>query len=108
MRKIIIRSLNALGIAEITEAADGNEALQLFQGKTFDMVLTDWNMPHKTGLDVIRGIRDAGSKVPIIMATTEGEKSRVVEAIQAGVTDYIVKPFTAELLREKLVKHLSA
>lgn len=107
MRKIIIRSLNVVGVSDITEAADGDEALHLFQFKPFDLVLTDWNMPGKTGIDVIRGIRQEGSTIPIIMATTEGEKNRVVEAIQAGVSDYIVKPFTADLLREKLAKHLT-
>jgi two-component system chemotaxis response regulator CheY len=107
MRKIIIRSLNAVGVSDVTEASDGDEALQLFQRAAFDMVLTDWNMPRKTGLELVRGIREIGSKVPIIMATTEGEKGRVIEAIQAGVSDYIVKPFTADVLRAKLEKHLA-
>jgi two-component system chemotaxis response regulator CheY len=66
--------------------------------------MTDWNMPNKTGIELTREIRASGSKVPVFMVTTEGEKGRVLEAIQAGITDYLVKPFTAEALREKLNK----
>lgn len=105
MRKIIIRSLQAVGVPEATEAADGNEAVALFQPGSFDLVLTDWNMPGKTGLEVVEAIRSQDAKVPIIMITTEAEKGRVLQAIQAGVSDYLVKPFTAETLREKLEKH---
>ena len=105
MRKIILRSLQAVGVTEATEAADGNEAVSLFKPGHFDMVLTDWNMPGKTGLEVIQAIRAQDAKVPIIMVTTEAEKARVMQAIQAGVSDYLVKPFTADTLREKLTKH---
>ena len=105
MRKIILRSLQAVGVTEATEAADGMEAVALFKPGQFDMVLTDWNMPGKTGLEVIQEIRAQDPKVPIIMITTEAEKSRVMQAIQAGVSDYLVKPFTADTLREKLTKH---
>jgi two-component system chemotaxis response regulator CheY len=104
MRKIILRSLSAVGVENVVEAADGDEAVDLFGKGTFDMVLTDWNMPGKNGLDVIKDIRKTNTEVPIIMVTTEAEKSRVVEAIQAGVSDYLVKPFTADTLREKLEK----
>lgn len=107
MRKIILRSLNALGVTDVTEAADGVEALSAFAKTSFDLVLTDWNMPNKNGLEVIQEIRAQGSKVPIIMATTEGEKRRVLEAINAGVSDYIVKPFEADLLRSKLDKFVN-
>jgi len=105
MRKIILRSLHAVGVSQAVEAADGNEALALFKPGEFSLVLTDWNMPGKTGLEVIQEIRAKDPKVPIIMVTTEAEKSRVVQAIQAGVSDYLVKPFTADTLREKLTKH---
>jgi two-component system chemotaxis response regulator CheY len=105
MRKIILRSLNAVGVTEITEAGDGDEAIKAFGEGEFDLVLTDWNMPGKSGLEVIQSIRQTNTKVPIIMVTTEAEKSRVLEAIQAGVSDYLVKPFTADTLREKLAKH---
>ncbi len=105
MRKIILRSLQAVGVDDVTEAADGAEAVSLFQPNDFDMVLTDWNMPGKTGLEVVQEIRARDSEVPIIMVTTEAEKGRVMQAIQAGVSDYLVKPFTADTLREKLEKH---
>lgn len=105
MRKIILRSLDAVGVTSATEAADGEEAMGLFEPGKFDLVLTDWNMPRKNGLEVIQGIREIDSDVTIIMVTTEAEKSRVLEAIQAGVSDYMVKPFTADTLREKLEKH---
>jgi two-component system chemotaxis response regulator CheY len=102
MRKIIIRALNAVGYTDIVEAADGVEALAAFRTHGFQLVLTDWNMPNKSGLELTRDIRAMGSSVPIFMVTTEGEKSRVLEAISAGVTNYLVKPFTADVLREKL------
>jgi two-component system chemotaxis response regulator CheY len=105
MRKIIIRSLQAVGVDATTEAQDGAEAVSLFKPGEFDMVLTDWNMPGKTGLEVVQEIRALDAKVPIIMVTTEAEKGRVMQAIQAGVSDYLVKPFTADTLREKLQKH---
>jgi two-component system, chemotaxis family, chemotaxis protein CheY len=105
MRKIIIRSLQAVGVTEVTEAADGTEAVAMFQPGKFDMVLTDWNMPGKSGLEVVQDIRGRDAKIPIIMVTTEAEKGRVMQAIQAGVSDYLVKPFTADTLREKLSKH---
>jgi len=105
MRKIIIRSLQAVGVPTAVEAADGNEAVSLFSPGQCDMVLTDWNMPGKTGIEVVQAIRAQDPKVPIIMVTTEAEKARVMQAIQAGVSDYLVKPFTADTLREKLVKH---
>jgi two-component system chemotaxis response regulator CheY len=105
MRKIILRSLQAVGIPSAVEAADGHQAVAAFKPGEFDMVLTDWNMPGKSGLEVIREIRAQDAKVPIIMVTTEAEKERVMQAIQAGVSDYLIKPFTAEMLREKLEKH---
>ncbi len=104
MRKILIRSLNACGLAEVVEAADGAEAIRLFGEQSFDLVLTEWNMPAKSGLDLIQAIRASGAKVPIIMITTEAEKSRVVEVIKAGVSEYVIKPFTAEMLRGKIEK----
>ncbi len=105
MRKIILRSLQAVGVTDTTEACDGAEAVSLFAPGKFDMVLTDWNMPGMTGLEVLQAIRAQDAKIPIIMVTTEAEKTRVLQAIQAGVTDYLVKPFTPDTLREKLEKH---
>ncbi len=102
MRRIIIRSLEAIGVSGAAEAGDGHEGLAKFQAGKFDLVLTDWNMPGKTGPELARDIRQTGSTVPIIMITTEAERARVVEAIQAGVSDYLIKPFQADALREKL------
>jgi two-component system, chemotaxis family, chemotaxis protein CheY len=102
MRKVLLRSLSACGITDVAEAGDGEEALQLFAAEAFDLVLTEWNMASKTGLEVIQAIRASGAQVPIIMITAEAEKSRVIEAIRAGVTDYLIKPFTPEMLREKI------
>lgn len=105
MRKIILRSLDEVGVKGVIEAIDGEEALGLFEPGKFDLVLTDWNMPGKSGLEVIQDIRRRDQDVKIFMVGTEADKSRVLEAIQAGVSDYLVKPFTAEMLREKLDKH---
>jgi two-component system chemotaxis response regulator CheY len=104
MRKIILRSLQAVGVPDAAEAGDGDEAIKMFAEAKYDLVLTDWNMPGKNGLEVIQEIRKSNKDVPIIMVTTEAEKTRVMEAIQAGVSDYLVKPFTAETLRAKLEK----
>ncbi len=104
MRKIIIRSLNAVGYTDIVEAGDGSEGLLAFQRHAFDLVMTDWNMPNKSGIELTTDIRATGSTVPIFMVTTEGEKGHVLQAIKAGISDYLVKPFTADALREKLGK----
>lgn len=103
MRKIIARSLASVGITEIQEAGDGREALATFgDGSGFDLVITDWNMPEMNGLELTQAIRSSGSKVPVMMVTTESEKDSVLKAIQAGVNDYLVKPFDNEMLRLKL------
>jgi two-component system, chemotaxis family, chemotaxis protein CheY len=105
MRAIIVRSLNSLGVSDVVQAEDGTKAVELFQPGVFDLVLTDWNMPGKTGLEVIQEIRKLDANVPVIMITTESDKARVVQAIQAGVTDFVVKPFDSKVLREKLTKY---
>lgn len=104
MRKVICRSLLACNLPDVVEAADGAEAIKLFQSDTFDLVITDWNMPNQTGLEVIQEIRASGSQVPIIMVTTESEKKAVLQAIQAGVSDYLTKPFEVEDLAKKIDK----
>ena len=106
MRKIIIRSLNACGVSDIVEGANGNEGLAAFQSGPVDIVLTDWNMPEMSGLELLQAIRATGSAVPVIMITTEGDKSSVIEAVQAGVTDYLCKPFEQDELRDKLDKYV--
>lgn len=102
-RKVILRSLNAVGLNDVVEAGDGREALEIFeQGASFDLVVTDWNMPHMSGLELATAIRATGSKVPIFMVTTESEKATVLQALQAGVNDYLVKPFDGDALQAKL------
>ena len=107
MRKIITRALNAVGYTDVVEAGDGVEGLAAFQREPIGLVMTDWNMPNKNGLELTRDIRALNADVPIFMVTTEAEKGRVLEAIQAGVTDYLVKPFSADSLREKLDKFVA-
>jgi len=105
MRKLILRSLGAAGIVGAVEAADGGEAIAKFKPGEFDLVLTDWNMPGKTGLEVVEEIRGRDARVKIVMVTAEAETSRVRAAFEAGACDYLVKPFTVESLREKLARH---
>ena len=107
MRKIIIRALNACGVNETVEARDGKDGWNAFQADSFDFDHTDWNMPEMTGLEFLKAIRGSGSTVPVIMVTTEGEKGKVIEAIQAGVTDYLCKPFEREDLQSKLDKYVA-
>ncbi len=104
MRTIIRRSLEYLGVRGTVEAADGIQAVSLFKPGEFDLVLTDWIMPGKSGLEVTREIRALDPAVPIVMVTTETERARVLEAIQVGVSDYLVKPFTTDALRNKLAR----
>ncbi len=104
MRTIQKRCLSKLGIEDVVEAEDGVQALQFFGAGQFDIVLTDWNMPNMDGLTLLKELRVLNREIPIIMITTEAERARVVLAIQSGVSDYLVKPFTPEGLKEKLEK----
>lgn len=104
MRTIQKRCLNKLGVEDVVEAEDGRQALELFEKATFDIVLSDWNMPNMDGLTLLTEIRRRNKDVPVVMVTTEAERSRVVAAIQAGCSDYLVKPFTPDGLKEKLEK----
>ena len=106
MRTIQKRCLFKLSIAEddIVEAEDGVIALRYFEKQEFDVVLCDWNMPNMDGLTLLKEIRQRNQDIPVIMITTEAERARVVTAIQAGCSDYLVKPFTPDGLKEKLEK----
>ena len=106
MRRIIKNLLKDLGFANIQEADDGNTALPMLQQGDFDFVVTDWNMPGMQGIDLLRDIRaDANLKhIPVLMVTAEAKKEQIVAAAQAGVNGYVIKPFTAATLKEKLAK----
>lgn len=110
MRTIQKRCLLKLGVAEgdIIEAENGHVAFDAFNANSFDIVMTDWNMPVMDGLSLLKKIREINKQVPVIMITTEAERSRVVTAIEAGVSDYLVKPFTADTLNAKLEKWVPA
>ena len=106
MRRIIKNVLKQIGYTSVEEAPDGKEALKKLKGGGFGLVVTDWNMPVMTGLELLKAIRaDAELKIlPVLMVTAEAQKENIIEAIQAGVSNYVVKPFTAEALLEKLTK----
>lgn len=103
MRRIVINSLQKIGTYTVVEAENGAEALDRFTAD-MGMVLTDWNMPVMSGLEFVQTLRARpdGASIPIIMITTRGVREDVLSAITAGVTNYIVKPFTPQVLKEKL------
>ena len=104
MRNIQKKTLEGLGGTEFGEAGDGVEALAVIAATPagFGLMLIDWNMPNMDGITLVHKIRETDKKTPLIMATTEAEKSRVLEAIRAGVNNYVVKPFTPEQLTERV------
>ena len=106
MRRIIKNLLNELGYNDITEADDGKTAWPMLQTGSFDFVVTDWNMPGMAGIDLLKAIRgDERLKVlPVLMVTAEAQREQIIEAAKAGVSGYIVKPFTCATLKEKLDK----
>ncbi len=110
MRRIIKNLLHDLGYANVTEADDGNTALPLLKEGNFDFLITDWNMPGMPGLDLLKHVRaDARlNKMPVLMLTAEAKREQIVEAAQAGVSGYVIKPFTAAILKEKIDKILAA
>lgn len=106
MRRIIKNLLRDLGFNNIEEADDGTTALPMLQNGDYDFVVTDWNMPGMQGIDLLRAIRadDDLKEIPVLMVTAEAKREQIIEAAQAGVNGYIVKPFTAATLKEKLDK----
>jgi two-component system chemotaxis response regulator CheY len=106
MRRIIKNTLNRLGYKDLLEAADGAEAWELMQQHKDEVgvLITDWNMPNMNGLELVKKVRSQPEfeDIPIIMVTTEGGKAEVITALKAGVNNYIVKPFTPQVLKEKL------
>ena len=106
MRRIIKNLLNDLGYTNTAEAEDGNSALTALGQGSFDFVVTDWNMPGMTGIELLKAIRadDRYKTLPVLMVTAEAKREQIIEAAQNGVNGYIIKPFTAQTLEEKLGK----
>jgi two-component system chemotaxis response regulator CheY len=106
MRRIIKNLLKDLGFTNVQEADDGTTALLMLVRGDFDFVVTDWNMPGMQGIDLLRAIRanDNLKHLPVLMVTAEAKKEQIVAAAQAGVNGYVIKPFTAATLKEKLEK----
>ncbi|HTG01032.1 MAG TPA: chemotaxis response regulator CheY [Nitrospirota bacterium] len=104
MRRIVKNVLKQLGFDNIEEAEDGAQALAKLKAGGFEFMVTDWNMPNMDGLDLLKAVRKdpAIKDLPILMVTAEAEKDKVVAAIQSGVNNYVVKPFTAEIFKEKM------
>jgi two-component system, chemotaxis family, chemotaxis protein CheY len=110
MRRIIKNFLNELGYTNVTEADDGKTALPVLKTGNVDFVITDWNMPGMPGLDLLKAIRAEPStkSLPVLLVTAEAKREQIVEAAQAGVSGYVVKPFTAQVLKEKIEKILAS
>ncbi|MBI1317514.1 MAG: response regulator [Candidatus Hydrogenedens sp.] len=102
MRKVLIGALSRLNIGDVDQAADGVEAVAMATQNQYNLILMDWNMPNKLGIDALKEIRAQGQTVPVIMVTTEAEKMRVVEALKAGATNYVVKPFEPKVIVSKI------
>jgi len=107
MRKVLIGALGRANINEVDQAADGAEAVQAVQQNEYDIILMDWNMPNMLGIDALKAIREMGKTMPIIMVTTEAEKSRVLEALKAGATNYVIKPFEPNTIVGKIQEVLN-
>lgn len=110
MRRIVINALKTFNYTDFLEAGDGAEAMALLETNDFDFVITDWNMPNMTGLELTLAIRgnDKLKHLPILMVTTRGLKTDIIEALKARVNNYVVKPFTPQLLKEKMDAVLNA
>jgi len=106
MRRIIKTILNQLGYTNVEEAENGKQALAKLKKEKYDFVITDWNMPEMDGLTLVKEIRadEELKNLPVLMVTAEAKKENVMEALKAGVNNYIVKPFTPEILKEKMEK----
>ena len=106
MRRIIKNLLRDLGFTNTEEADDGSTALPMLQSGNFDFLVTDWNMPQMTGIDLLRAVRadDRLKHLPVLMVTAEAKRDQIIEAAQAGVNGYVVKPFTAQALQDKIEK----
>jgi two-component system chemotaxis response regulator CheY len=106
MRRIEKQILNDLGYPNVDMADDGSTALPMLQAGNYDFVISDWNMPKMEGLELLRAIRaDAKlTKTPVLLVTAESKKEKIIEAVKAGVNDYVVKPFNAEIIKAKIAR----
>jgi len=106
MRRIVKNILKQIGFTNIFEAEEGKTALKMLQSDKFDLVMCDWNMPEMPGIELLGKVRaDEQLKgIPFVMVTAEAQKDNIIEAVKAGVNSYIVKPFTAEIVEQKLKK----
>jgi len=104
MRRILKNILKQIGFSNIAEAEDGKTALTQLKNDGFDLVLCDWNMPEMTGLELLKKVRsdDKLKDTPFVMVTAEAQKDNILDAVKAGVSNYVVKPFTAETIEERL------
>lgn len=106
MRKLVAKACKEIGFTDITEASDGAQAWQLVgeANPPFGLIISDWNMPNTTGLDLLKRIRSDSrfGKTPFLLVTAEAEQHQILEAAKAGVSQYVIKPFTSESLREKI------
>lgn len=108
MRRILKNILKQLGFKNLVEADDGTTAWDVLESQKIDLIISDWNMPKMTGLELLKKVRASThyNKAPFLMVTAEAQKQNVIEAVQAGVSNYVVKPFTAEAISDKLKKIL--
>ncbi len=108
MREMVLRLLRAMGYGPLFAVKSGEEAADLLRDQRFDLVLCDWNMPGITGIDLLRMVRESGgARTPFIMITGENHRERIEAAIEAGVTDYLLKPFNALTLENKICAALA-
>lgn len=106
MRRIIKNTLTLLGYSDFFEAENGLIAFEIIKISKIDFIITDWNMPVVNGLEFVKKVREVNQEIPIVMVTTECSKSSVISALKAGVNNYIVKPFTPQVLQNKLQETL--
>ena len=110
MRRILKNIMKQIGFSDITEADNGKNALKVLRSQEIDLILCDWNMPEMPGIEVLNTVRadDELKNTPFVMVTAEAQKENIIEAVKAGVSSYVVKPFTAETVEQKLKKVFSS
>jgi len=106
MRKIVRSLFERMGFNKLAEAEDGTDALVKLKGSSFDFIVSDWNMPKMMGLDLLKAVRsdDQLKQIPFLMITAESQRENIIQAVQAGVSNYVVKPFNQEVIEKKLIQ----